>query len=344
MSDYFNNLSGSVAPGDLSHYHDRVRAALDAANEADRAREYRCLASSPGEFLALAFKTLQIQPQILLHTLGLHPDFRFSINRMTNLAGEVARNKFMEQILVSNERVKLVFMDLRAPADDDLLKQVEERLSVLHNIKGVELHSITRVKYTDNIPLLPVSSPTPHPMRVFDTEVLHTKRTHVIFALMEAGKWWDLLLRPCEYLEQRWQIYPFHLMNYLRGSSELYKTKEALQDRLELCLGGFYDDRVLEKYVLEPHGTLNKFDRQVRLTAAKTDMIRRYLAMIKMAPSFLGPFVDASCHKESQRCDACPESVRVLQEAEEFQADLQSMHSLRSDSHHQVDSSEEVKQ
>jgi len=118
---------------------------------------------------------------------------------MSSLAGEAARNKFMEQSLVLNEKVKLVFMDLRAPADDDLLEQVVEKLCVLHKIWGVELHSITRVKYTDYIPHLPVPGPTPCPMRVFNTEVPHTKRTHVTFALMEAGKWWQLLLRPCEY-------------------------------------------------------------------------------------------------------------------------------------------------
>ena len=68
---------------------------------------------------------------------------------MSSLAGEAARNKFMEQSLVLNEKVKLVFMDLRAPADDDLLKHVVVILSFLREIKGVELHSITRVKYTD---------------------------------------------------------------------------------------------------------------------------------------------------------------------------------------------------
>jgi len=165
MAGFFSN---SVAPGDLSRYHDRVRAALDAANEADRAREHRCLASSPGEFLALAFKMLQLQPQVLLYTLDLPSDFRFCINRMANRDGEAARNQFMEQSLAKDQRVKLVFMDLRAPADEELLKQVVDKLSCLHKIKGVDLLSITRVKYTDRIPRNPVPGPTPPPVRVFD--------------------------------------------------------------------------------------------------------------------------------------------------------------------------------
>jgi len=97
-----------------------------------------------------------------------------------------------------------------------------------------------------------------------------------------------------------------------------------------MCLGGWHEGRVLEKAEPE-YRTLNKFDCQVRLTAAKTLMIIRYLVKIEMAPSFLGPFVDASCHNESQRCDACPETVSQQRAGEELQGDLQSMSSGRSD-------------
>jgi len=147
---------------------------------------------------------------------------------------------------------------------------------------------------------------------------------------MEVGKWYALLLRPCEYKEQRGHNRPFKRRNYLRGSSELYKTKEALHDKLMMLLGGWYDTSVLEKAEPE-YRALNKFDYQVRLTAAKTAMIRRYLEKIERAPSFLGPFVDASCHDESQRCDACPESVSVPRSGEGLQGDLQSMSSGSSD-------------
>ena len=136
---------------------------------ADRAREYRCLASSPGEFLALTFRMLLIQPQVLLHTLALPRAFKFSLNSMASEAGMAARNKFVEQSLVMDEKLKLVIVDLRAPADD-VMEEVEEKLSLLNRIKGVELLSITRVKYSDYIPVLPFNGPTPPPTRVFDPE------------------------------------------------------------------------------------------------------------------------------------------------------------------------------
>jgi len=55
--------------------------------------------------------------------------------------------------------------------------------------------------------------------------------THITYALMEPGKWWHFLLR-LEYKEQRGHVRPPKRRNYLRSSSELYKTKEALHDRL----------------------------------------------------------------------------------------------------------------
>jgi len=56
---------------------------------------------------------------------------------MANRDGEAARNKFMDHYLKMFWTAKLVFMDLRAPADEELLKEVEDKLSVLSKIKGV---------------------------------------------------------------------------------------------------------------------------------------------------------------------------------------------------------------
>jgi len=177
----------------------------------------------------------------------------------------------------------------------------------------------------------------------YDGLVGEGQRTHITFALLFRGLWHLDSKEPQlkEALRKYREI--DRCLSLVRESPEVYATKETLERRLERRIHDGYDGLALQRFdpLIKTYSETQRLKRLAEFRAAMNELI---MPQILKATSFSGPFVDASCHIESQRCDACPESVRVLQEVEEFQADLQSMHSLRSDSHHQVDSSEEVKQ
>jgi len=106
---------GNVNPKSLPK---QVKDAVQAANDAERAREFRCPASAPGEFIALGFnQRLRIQPHVLLHALDLPAFFKFQLR----LSGEDAR-RVQQQFEVDetvSRVVSYLYLERCAPLSED---------------------------------------------------------------------------------------------------------------------------------------------------------------------------------------------------------------------------------
>lgn len=290
MSDINTKPSKPVASGAKSQKpSSMMMEAIDAAQRSEARRQLLPDEPSPGEFLALTFEhPMKIQPHILLATLALPEDFKFMINVMANEDGEAARDKFMEQSLVMIATHQFIFMDLRAPASKALINEVVDQLSLLRQIKGVKLLSITRVKYTDNIPALPVPGPRPPPLRDFKDAKEFSDWTHVTFALMWRGSWHIKASRSqLAQLGQGLEIAANdEKRNYLKEHPELFKNKEALMDKLDWKLNRFnYSSTEVMLKFEEQYESLSIFDRQVCQTIFRNRQVHMLSPQIRKASS-----------------------------------------------------------
>lgn len=116
MIDNTSNTSNLVGPDDdFDVCSAKVMAAVRDAQEADRIRESLPTDASPGQFLALSFIELTHQPHVLLHTLALPEEFKFSIYRMANRECEDVRSDFRVVSRKARRGSSFIFMDFRAP-------------------------------------------------------------------------------------------------------------------------------------------------------------------------------------------------------------------------------------
>jgi len=102
----------------------------------------------------------------------------------------------------------------------------------------------------------------------------------------------------------RYPQIPDRTRSLLPGSPELYKTKEALEERLHRRVGDGYSGKALQRF--EPNmNTHSEATRLARLDAFRAKMNKDIKAQIEKAPRFRGPFVDVSMRDADNQPDVC---------------------------------------
>jgi len=136
--------SNPVAAGGNFDITSIIKTAVQAAGEAEKARELRNLASAPGEFIVLEVprREMMLQLHVVLYALDLPKDFWFKLHPQT----DGHRDPQLHWLSTVNLNSPLnIVLELLAPLSDDRRQVVVNQLNLLPRIKGVNIIRLHRV-------------------------------------------------------------------------------------------------------------------------------------------------------------------------------------------------------
>jgi len=125
-----------------------IKTELQAAGEAEKARELRSNSSAPGEFFVLECppRKMKLQLHVLLHALDLPKDFWFKVHPQTDGPRDPRLHWLATVDLDSPHNIVL---ELTAPLSDGSRQVVVNQLNRLPRIKGVCIVGLFHVVQTN---------------------------------------------------------------------------------------------------------------------------------------------------------------------------------------------------